>query len=80
MKELIASPDDPGLLAVRSRVTVHAMINRGEFPKGTVLSPGIVAWRESTVLGWIAKREASAARGGKSGRGGRQKAATADPK
>ena len=39
------------------RSTITRMERDGHFPHSIKLSPGRVAWRESEVVAWIAKRQ-----------------------
>lgn len=41
------------------RSTIYDWMGRGVFPKALNLGGGIVAWRESEVLAWIAERPVS---------------------
>ena len=43
-----------------SRVTRWRLTQRGDFPAKVQLSPGRSAWRLSSVLRWMAEREAAA--------------------
>lgn len=44
-----------------SRSQFYALIARGDFPKGTQISPGCVVWEEADVFAWVAEREARGA-------------------
>ncbi len=39
-----------------SRSTIYEMMGRGEFPRPIRVGRRAVAWPESTVLAWLAKR------------------------
>ncbi|SDY53792.1 helix-turn-helix transcriptional regulator [Citreimonas salinaria] len=39
-----------------SRSTIYALMDRGEFPRPVKLSARIVAWPESRIDAWLAKR------------------------
>ena len=45
------------------RSTIYDWMARGEFPRALKLGGGVVAWRESDVLGWIADRSAAGGEG-----------------
>jgi len=39
-----------------SRAYIYQKISEGEFPPGSMISPGIRAWEKSVVDSWLDKR------------------------
>lgn len=42
-----------------SRSTIYAMMDRDEFPRSVRIGRRAVAWPESTIVAWLAKRGAA---------------------
>lgn len=56
---LLRSQEIARLIGI-SRVSLHKMIARGDFPRGIVIGSRIRAWPAPQVRDWLAAREAAA--------------------